>query len=68
MDTATRFDADVQALQVVTTLRANVAGMLASGPISCDDAAFFQELDHDVNEEFERLASRLAAQESNVVI
>jgi hypothetical protein len=66
MDTATRFDADVQALQIVTTLRANVAGMLASSPISREDAVFFQELDHVVNAEFEALADRLATQEGSV--
>ena len=68
MDTATRFDADVQALQVVTTLRATVAGTLASGPISRDDAAFFQELDHIVNAEFERLADRLSHVSPDVVM
>jgi hypothetical protein len=68
MDTATRLDADVQALQVVTKLRANVAGMLASGPISRNEAAFLLELDHVVNAEFERLAYRLAHDSTDVVM
>jgi hypothetical protein len=68
VDTTTRFDADVQALQIVNKLRANVAGMLAIGPISRDDAAFFQELDQVVNAEFEALAYRLAHDANDVVM
>jgi hypothetical protein len=60
----TNLDADVQALKVDSELLSALASVMKA-PITADEAAFFSELDQQVNREMESLALRLASQERN---